>query len=160
MSIDSVNNFFKKPEKYFQFFGFSIFGDERCPQKMHEKIKHGLKVFGFWFYVIGLSFVIITNIIHDMIYHEEQNHQKIVYFVNIPFSILKIFMIRTYRNVISEMIEDFRDIYKNSLINEEQFKGLKKYIKMFLKTDLVNKFKIKILNKYYKELKERKKDIL
>lgn len=131
MSADIINSFFNKPEKYFQFFGFSILGAESCPHKLHHRIKQALKVFGFWFYVIGLSFVIISNIIHDMIYHEEQNHQKIIYFVNIPFSILKIFMMRAYRNVILDIIEDFRDIYGEISAREEQFKGLRKYIKIF-----------------------------
>ena len=147
MSLDTIDSFFSKPDKYFRFFGFSILGVECCPQKVQDKIKQALKVLGFWFYVIGLTLLIVSNIIHDMIYHEEQNHQKIVYFVNIPFSILKIFMIYIYRNVIFTIIEDFRDVYKNAILKDKQFNGLRTYIKLFeaASLGLIVAFVIKVL---------------
>jgi hypothetical protein len=133
MSIDVINGLFRKTDRYFRFFGFSILGvkAEENPEKVQDKLKHAIKVTGFWYYVIGLSFMIISNIVHDMIYFEEQNHEKMIYFVNIPFSILKIFVIFTNRKIIFDIIEDFRKIYKNAVINDKQLKGLKNYIKIF-----------------------------
>lgn len=131
MSAVTVETLFNIPDKVFRFYGFSLLHARQNNQKTREKILYYLSKFAFWFYVIGISFIISSNIIHDVINPEKQNHEKIPYFVNVPFVVFKIITIFIYKREISEIIIDFKRIFADVPFRDHQYKHLRCFIKTY-----------------------------
>lgn len=130
MEAITVDSLFDIPDKYFKFFGFSIINQPNSPMIL-KKISRGGRLSLFFVYITVIIFLVTSNFINLLLCPEERSHSKIIYFVNVPVTITEVLTIFFSRKYITSLTSDFREIFKSSIIEEHQCKGLRIFTKTF-----------------------------
>lgn len=130
MNVNTVDEWFDIPDKYFRAFGFSVVKPLSCTSFL-RRLWNTTKLLCLFLYIFTLSFLVISNFIYIFLVTKEYDPQKIIYIINVPVTILGVIGVYSNKTFISELILEFKEIFRYSTIEDHYSKDLRLYINIF-----------------------------